>query len=600
MESNCVSYKARNKSILKIVIIGLIVLTQFHLVIAQDFGVKNTVIEDFSAGDFWLTDIDGDGDEDVLSANTDVGEISWAANDGLGNFDTPQVIIDGVINLIPIQIGDVDNDGDVDVFFAVHSVNQRLAMLRNNGDGSFGVEEVISIDVSIVTDIEAEDLNQDGFIDVLTTDVSGDIIWYQNDGSGNFGAQQFLIFSNGSYSISSDIDGDNDLDIVTQSSTFGELVWLENNGLGSFLNSHIVVNASGSHRASYACDLDNDGDNDVLSFVDTMTGLLWYENDGLGNFGAGQLIVSGVYCHYIYATDIDLDDDLDVFIGSAQEPNSWFQNEGFGQFSARQIVPNSEEGAETILITDIDGNGSRDLISGSTDNGVIAWFDNREIPHATLVGDITNCITSNLIKLAGLVVTVENEVTNDRFSGITDSLGEFEIEVDTGEYRVLLETLDASPYSTAWIFDYCDGGNYYVPNYGDTDTIPLIASTITSCEVLSVDLSTPFIKPCEEIRYDVRYCNFGTEPSIVIIDVELDPFYSYVGEDIDQEHTVFIVDLSNIRFIFNQDTIQPGECKTFSFDVFVDCDSTFVGQTHCVTAVISPHTPCNQPRSAMG
>jgi hypothetical protein len=38
--------------------------------------------------------------------------------------------------------------------------------------------------------------------------------------------------------------------------------------------------------------------------------------------------------------------------------------------------------------------------------------------------------------------------------------------------------------------------------------------------------------------------------------------------------------------------VQPGHCENFTITAYLDCDTTFVGQTHCVEAHIFPDTSC--------
>jgi len=45
-------------------------------------------------------------------------------------------------------------------------------------------------------------------------------------------------------------------------------------------------------------------------------------------------------------------------------------------------------------------------------------------------------------------------------------------------------------------------------------------------------------------------------------------------------------------YFFDLDTINIGECGSFRIDVYVNCDSTEIGQTHCVEAHIYPDSIC--------
>jgi len=63
-----------------------------------------------------LGDIDGDGDLDVVSANSDQGNRIYL-NDGQGNFtDSNQAL--GDRDCRSVVLADVDNDGDLDIAVA--------------------------------------------------------------------------------------------------------------------------------------------------------------------------------------------------------------------------------------------------------------------------------------------------------------------------------------------------------------------------------------------------------------------------------------------------------------------------------------------------
>ena len=80
-----------------------------------------------------LGDIDGDGDADVLVANTNTGQDIWI-NDGVGGF-TATSFGGGVSR--DVELGDLDGDGDLDVVVA--NYNEPQDVWINDGSGSFTV-----------------------------------------------------------------------------------------------------------------------------------------------------------------------------------------------------------------------------------------------------------------------------------------------------------------------------------------------------------------------------------------------------------------------------------------------------------------------------
>ena len=81
----------------------------------------------------------------------------------------------------------MDGDGDIDVLSA--SVDDaKIAWYENDGSENF-TEHVISISTSATwaNSVYAEDVDGDGYMDVLSASEFDDkIAWYENDGSESF------------------------------------------------------------------------------------------------------------------------------------------------------------------------------------------------------------------------------------------------------------------------------------------------------------------------------------------------------------------------------------------------------------------------------
>ncbi|KGE86810.1 FG-GAP-like repeat-containing protein, partial [Phaeodactylibacter xiamenensis] len=107
------------------------------------------------------------------------------------------------------------------------------------------------------------------------------IAWYENDGSGNFGAQQVITTSaDGASSVyAMDLDGDGDADVLSASLNDDKIAWYENDGSGNFGAQQVITTSADAARSVYAMDLDGDGDADVLSASSNDDKIAWYENE---------------------------------------------------------------------------------------------------------------------------------------------------------------------------------------------------------------------------------------------------------------------------------------------------------------------------------
>lgn len=80
------------------------------------------------------------------------------------------------------------------------------------------------------------------------------------------------------YVIAVDLDGDEDIDVVSASYFDGRIVWYENtDGAGTFATG-VDVGALTSAESVVAADLDNDGDIDLVACDPDGGRIVWYEN----------------------------------------------------------------------------------------------------------------------------------------------------------------------------------------------------------------------------------------------------------------------------------------------------------------------------------
>ncbi|HRI60800.1 MAG TPA: sialidase family protein, partial [Saprospiraceae bacterium] len=164
----------------------------------------------------------------------------------------------------------------------------------------------------------------------------------------------------------------------------------------------------------------------------------------------------------------------------------------------------------------------------------------------------------------------------------TDTNGRYLMFVDTGSYEVNVR----SPHFLWW--EVCDGSkNVFLNELLSTDTADFAVAATAECPLMTVDVAIPFLRRCFSNNAYVHYCNQGSETAdSAWVDVELDPYLSIVSSMQPHEN------LGSNVFRFFLGNVESGECGQFSFAVLVDCDSTVLGQTHCITAHAFPDTLC--------
>ena len=306
-----------------------------------NFGIPNIIATNLFDQSYSISaaDIDGDGDFDVITTAASADRVLWYENlDGLGSFGTQRIITgnaDGAFSAIAV---DVDGDGDNDVISA--SDVSGLAWYENlDGLGTFSATKIIDNTIDNSRSVVAADLDGDGDLDVVGNGIAPDtarIFWYENlDGLGTFGPlriiRDFTVYAN--MIFVADADGDGDMDVFSASNGDNEVAWQENiDGLGNFGPKNVITVSLPTAFAVYAADLDNDGDMDVLATgVETFGGeVVWFENlDGAGTYSDKQIISTEVQSpRSVLAADIDNDGDMDV-VGSSQNDDkiAWYENQ---------------------------------------------------------------------------------------------------------------------------------------------------------------------------------------------------------------------------------------------------------------------------------
>jgi hypothetical protein len=331
-------------------------------------------------------DIDGDGDIDIVSSTGGDSKIVWHENlDGQGNFGSQQLITTNADWPYSIYATDVDADGDIDVLSASTGDNT-IAWYENlDGQGTFGPQQIISTEADYALSVYAADLDGDGDMDVLSASSDDNkVAWYENlDGQGDFGIQKIItVNSNGAGFVNAaDIDGDGDIDVLSTSGDDYNVAWHENlDGQGTFGPPLIISGGMLIGLSICPVDIDGDGDIDIVSSTGGDSKIVWHENlDGQGNFGSQQLITTNADWPYsIYATDVDADGDIDVLSASTGDNTiAWYENlDGQGTFGPQQIISTEADYALSVYAADLDGDGDMDVLSASSDDNKVAWYEN--------------------------------------------------------------------------------------------------------------------------------------------------------------------------------------------------------------------------------
>ena len=172
-----------------------------------------------------------------------------------------------------VDVGDVDNDGDIDIIVAMwHNPEKGVSLWRNDGQGNFSEENKI-IKLKSGADLDKEnssfvvdllDFNSDGCLDLVYS--WGPSLIKTGNCDGTFGPE-FLEFEVGGHggALAYDLDNDNDNDLIFRKETIGEvsISIYENEGNNTFTFSNNFP-APWIGEPIDLKDINNDGKLDII------------------------------------------------------------------------------------------------------------------------------------------------------------------------------------------------------------------------------------------------------------------------------------------------------------------------------------------------
>ncbi len=329
-------------------------------------------------------DIDKDDDIDVIGAAEEDNTIKLWHNyygDGLSWSET--IIDDDFESPRSIQAADINGDGNIDIIGGAYS-DFEIAWWENSGNSHDYIKHTVTNTFTCVDEIFAADINGDGNLDIVgTTSVLNLIAWWENlDGMGNFGPMHIIntvlttYDARGLYCV--DLDGDNDIDILSTALQNDDIAWWENDGSGNFIN-HMIDSSFNYSMSVSAADIDGDGLTDILAASNGDNEIVWWKNNGNKTFTAKLLIDSEFEsANFITAFDIDNDGDTDIIATNTPSTThtiAWWENDGSENFT-KKLIRDDLDSTCSLFLSDIDQDGDPDILGTATNDHVIFWLEN--------------------------------------------------------------------------------------------------------------------------------------------------------------------------------------------------------------------------------
>jgi RHS repeat-associated protein len=302
-----------------------------------------------------FADIDGANGPDAILVGD--GQNKIYMNDGSGNFsdETGARMPTGQRVSIDVAVGDVDGDSDPDLVIANRRSSNRV--LINNGAGVFTDESAARLppDMDLSYGVALGDADNSGSVDIFFANFAGQNRLLINNNLGAFadesGSRLPAATNTTGGATFIDVDGDGDQDIATAEGGNGVGILLNNSGIFTDAAGGSVPVFSEFAIRAKAGDINFDGSEDLL--IATMGQDRLFINNGSGVFSDAtgtDLPADDRRSFGARLFDADADFDLDAVLGTPQGQNRFLENQMAGPRILIDISPDYIEVTDTVSI----------------------------------------------------------------------------------------------------------------------------------------------------------------------------------------------------------------------------------------------------------
>lgn len=354
--------------------------------------------------------IDADSHLDVVIGTDADHIIVWYKGNGDGTFVKQTAVTNTLTNISGLKLVDLNSDGDLDIlavgfgsYGAGYGTPSALVWFENDGNGVFGAEQLITNAYDGMSGLFAGTIDAGATVDVAVTSiVDGEVLWFSNDGAGNFSVPTNssidITLNSPSVINMKDIDNDGDLDAIVATAAYSgsDVVEIFRNDLvpgGTVLLTKDLTSVAtgliGVFNANFE-DLDGDSNLDILvtevscgGFCGNVPGnLYWYEEDGAGGYTTTTFTTSIVNPAVAQTRDLNDDGLADIVLssGSSGAGNDlvWFKNNGAGSYGSETVIDNTQSQALVYAVEDFDNDGDLDIANCAYNDDALNYFENEK------------------------------------------------------------------------------------------------------------------------------------------------------------------------------------------------------------------------------
>ncbi|HWQ33421.1 MAG TPA: MBG domain-containing protein [Blastocatellia bacterium] len=448
-----------------------------------------------AAGDF-----NGDGKQDLATANPTSNTVSIRLGDGAGGFSGSTEVSVGSSPL-SVAIGDFNGDGKQDFATANESSNT-VSIRLGDGTGGFTGSTEISVGVG-PRSVAIGDFNGDGKQDIAVASFGSNSVSIRlGDGAGGFSGSTAVSVGAGPFSVAlGDFNGDSKLDFATANSPDNTVSIRLGDGAGGFSGS-TVVSVGNTPDSVAVGDFNSDGKQDIATANQNSNTVSIRLGDGAGGFSGSTEISVGDLPQSVALGDFNGDGRLDFAAACSDSVAvSVRLGNGTGGFSgSTEISLNGSP--SSVAVGDFNGDGRLDLAGAGGDSAISVMLSdctNNTAPTITPGSTVSRTqgtaaanstlatVSDNETAAGSLTVTATTVPTGIIVSNITNTNGTITADIaagctaTTGDNTVVLTVTDGGGMTTTANLTVSVAANAAptLGNYAASTVVPGGSLTVT-------------------------------------------------------------------------------------------------------------------------
>lgn len=341
------------------------------------FGAASVFIGGQGPADVAVGDFNGDGKQDIVSADAEgsIGTVTLLRGNGDGTVKgPPNLVVETPGNVVA---DDFTGDGNVDLAVVSGGVSYSgVIIFPGTGTGTFAAG-IQAPSMFAPTALASADFNEDGKRDLVVLSMTN-LNFLIGNGDGTFVPQPpIIIGSSTGWVATDDFNNDGDIDLVVATNSGSGLSVLLGNGDGTF-DPATTVNAGGAATFVATGDLNDDGNVDLAVILQSDSKVSALLGNGDGTFGAPETHATEVQPHSVTIGDLDSDGDPDLAVPTFFGPpvnSAWqiFANDGDGNFTPSTLYITDSRPIGSALI-DFNDDGLPDMVTVNNFDDTICVF----------------------------------------------------------------------------------------------------------------------------------------------------------------------------------------------------------------------------------